>query len=105
MNQKSKATSTMKLSALPKIAGASIIALSIATLPASAQTNTNPNGTSPNSTTTTSTDNTRTHDDGFDWGWLGLIGLAGLAGLAGKKRQEPTAYRDPNTATTTTYRD
>jgi LPXTG-motif cell wall-anchored protein len=38
-------------------------------------------------------------DDDFDWSWLGLIGLAGLAGLAGlggKKRQQPTAYRDPN---------
>jgi hypothetical protein len=35
-------------------------------------------------------------DDGFDWGWLGLIGLFGLAGLGGKKRQEPTAYREPN---------
>lgn len=113
MNQKSKATSTMKLSALPKIAGASILALSLATLPASAQTTTNPNGagtdstttTGTDNTTTTSTDNTRTQDDGFDWGWLGLIGLAGLAGLAGKKRQEPTAYREPDRATTTTYRD
>jgi LPXTG-motif cell wall-anchored protein len=39
-------------------------------------------------------------DDDFNWSWLGLIGLAGLAGLAGlggKKRQQPTAYRDPNT--------
>lgn len=35
-------------------------------------------------------------DDDFDWGWLGLLGLLGLAGLAKKKRQEPTAYRDPN---------
>lgn len=34
-------------------------------------------------------------DDNFDWGWLGLLGLIGLAGLAGKKREEPTAYREP----------
>ena len=104
----------MKFSGLTKIAGASVIALSLATLPATAQTTTNPNGTGGTDTTqttgtdntqTTATDNTRTEDDGFDWGWLGLIGLAGLAGLAGKKRQEPTAYRDPGVSTTSTYRD
>ncbi len=42
----------------------------------------------------------------FDWGWLGLIGLFGLAGLAGRKRgDEPTAYREPTTTGSTTYRD
>ncbi|WP_414548339.1 WGxxGxxG family protein [Anabaena sp. CCY 0017] len=42
----------------------------------------------------------------FDWGWLGLIGLFGLAGLAGKKRGgEPTAYREPTSTGSTTYRD
>jgi hypothetical protein len=44
-------------------------------------------------------------NDGFDWGWLGLIGLLGLAGLAGKNRQTPTAYREPDAASRTTYRD
>ena len=46
-----------------------------------------------------------TEDDGFDWGWLGLIGLFGLAGLGGKKRQEPTAYREPDAVSRTGYRD
>lgn len=100
----------MKLSHLSKIAGASAIALSMAvmplTLPASAQTDTAPN-TAPGTTVeTVPTDRVAYEtDDGFDWGWLGLLGLAGLAGLAGRKRQEPTAYRDPNTVSTTGYRD
>lgn len=101
---------------LSKIAGASILALSLATLPAYAQTNTAPGGTTGTTgdTNGTMTDHTQgagtdatttTNDNGFDWGWLGLIGLAGLAGLAGKKRSEPTAYRDPNAVGTTTYRE
>jgi hypothetical protein len=44
-------------------------------------------------------------DDGFDWGWLGLLGLIGLAGLAGKNRKEPTAYREPDVTSRSTYRD
>lgn len=100
----------MKLSNLSKIAGASVLALSLATLPAQAQTNNNTGGTTDTTTEntqTTGTDatTTRTEDDGFDWGWLGLIGLAGLAGLAGKKREEPTRYRDPNAVGTTNYRE
>ncbi len=44
-------------------------------------------------------------DNDFDWGWLGLIGLLGLAGLAGKsRRNDATAYREPDTARTG-YRD
>jgi hypothetical protein len=39
------------------------------------------------------------NDNDFDWSWLGLLGLIGLAGLAGKKRQEPTAYREPTSTT------
>jgi MYXO-CTERM domain-containing protein len=69
------------------------------TLSAQAQTTNDPG---------TSTTSTRTTDDGddFDWGWLGLLGLLGLGGLAGKKRDDqPTAYRDPNAPSTTTYRD
>jgi hypothetical protein len=102
---------------LSKIAGASILALSLATLPAYAQTNTAPGGTGGGTTGDTNgtmtdhtqgagTDATTTrNDDGFDWGWLGLIGLAGLAGLAGKKREEPARYRDPNAVGTTNYRE
>lgn len=44
-------------------------------------------------------------DDVFDWGWLGLIGLFGLAGLGGKKRQEPTAYSEPDAVRWTGNRD
>ena len=98
----------MKLSALSKIAGASVLALSLATLPAQAQTNNTggTTGTTTENTQTTGTDATTTrNDDGFDWGWLGLIGLAGLAGLAGKKRAEPTVYRDPNAVGSTGYRE
>ncbi|MBW4670980.1 MAG: WGxxGxxG-CTERM domain-containing protein [Cyanomargarita calcarea GSE-NOS-MK-12-04C] len=93
---------------LTKVLGASVIALSAATLPvtlpAQAQVN------EPTVTTTTApnaTYETRTYENrGFDWGWLGLLGLIGLAGLAGKKRnEESTRYRDPNTAGTTTYRE
>ena len=79
----------MKISTLSKAVGASVLALSLATLPATAQTNNAPGSTTDNSPSTTTdttqtqgTDaTTRTNDDGFDWGWLGLIGLAGLAGL------------------------
>ena len=101
-----------------KLAGAAILACSLATLPlslpASAQES------SPSSSASTApdnaaasgtagnmqsqgTDNTR-DDRGFDWGWLGLIGLAGLAGLA-RKKEEPTRYRDPSTVGTTNNRE
>jgi len=102
----------MKLSNLSKIAGVGILTLSTAilpaTMPASAQTTTTPGGT--DTQTGIQTEQRRDvegTDDGFDWGWLGLIGLAGLFGLAGKnRRQEPTAYRDPNsTVGTTGYRE
>lgn len=98
----------MKISNLSKLIAAGILSASVAVLPlnlpASAQSNT----TTTDTTTTTprqGVDNTvvRTVDDGFDWGWLGLLGLAGLAGLIPRK-QEPTAYRDPNDVSSTTYR-
>ena len=88
---------------LSKIVGVSAIALSATvmplTLPASAQV------VEPGVGVEREAEIYENDDDGFDWGWLGLIGLAGLAGLAGKKRQEPTAYRDPGVTTTSTYRD
>ncbi len=94
----------MKLSNLSKIAGVGILTLSTAilpaTMPASAQTTTTP-GTGTETVRPGETYYER--DQGFDWGWLGLIGLAGLFGLAGKnRRQEPTAYRDPNSNVGTT---
>ncbi|MHC0064788.1 WGxxGxxG family protein [Nostoc sp. UIC 10890] len=86
-----------------KAIGAGVLTLSMGILPltlsAQAQTTNDP-GVNTAPTTTTSDRND------FDWGWLGLIGLFGLAGLAGKKRDnEPTAYRDPNSPSATTYRD
>ena len=101
-----------------KIAGAAILACSLATLPlslpASAQES-SPSGsasTAPDNAAASGsagnmqsqgTDNTR-NDHGFDWGWLGLIGLAGLAGLA-RKKEEPVRYRDPSTAGTVNHRE
>ncbi|MBD2741672.1 WGxxGxxG family protein [Coleofasciculus sp. FACHB-1120] len=107
----------MKVSNLPKLLSAGVLAASVAlvpmTLPASAQTDTT---TSPDTTTNTAPDTTTTTpnqgvtttnyegDRDFNWGWLGLLGLAGLAGLSGRKNDERVAYRDPNEATSSTYR-
>lgn len=106
----------MKNSNLSKIAGASILVLSMVTMPlipASAQTDTTSPGTgdamqSPGTGDAMGTDATadvagEQGDRDFDWGWLGLLGLAGLAGLA--KRSEPVRYQDPNVAGTTGYRE
>lgn len=84
----------MKRFNLPKVIGASIVAVGLTlmplTLPATAQN-------SPNSNTMAQAETApdQEGDRDFDWGWLGLLGLAGLAGL--RKKQEPsTQYRDPN---------
>ena len=91
----------MKYSVLAKAVGASILSLSLMTLPATAQA---PTETAPGDTTTAPGDamgttgmTTEGGDRDFDWGWLGLIGLAGLGGLA-RKREEPVRYRDPDPA-------
>ena len=90
----------MKLSNLSKTVGASVLCLSLVTLPSnlpafaqatSPDTTGNPKGDPP----PTQENGGETGDRDFDWGWLGLLGLAGLAGLAGNKRREPTVYRDP----------
>ncbi|MBD2184921.1 WGxxGxxG family protein [Aerosakkonema funiforme] len=96
----------MKSSKLSKVVGASLLSLSLVTLPAvlpaSAQTNTSPNSTDRTTDTTTDYNNNRqgvdyrTGDRDFDWGWLGLLGLIGLAGLARPKREEPVRYREPD---------
>ncbi len=91
----------MKLSNLSKVVGVGALALSTAmmplNMPASAQ-DAAPDATAP-------VEIAENEDNGFDWGWLGLLGLLGLAGLAGKKRNEPTAYRDPNAVGNTGYRE
>jgi MYXO-CTERM domain-containing protein len=89
----------MKNKSLATWLGTGAIALSLAvlpsTLPASAQTTTDP-VVPDNTGTTTTTDD----DDGFDWGWLGLLGLGGLAGLKGRDHDNNRAtYADRTTRT------
>lgn len=77
---------------LSKIVGASILSISLATvplsLPASAQNNTQPNTTEDTSKPTfDTTPFQETKNDNNNWGWLGLIGLIGLANLFRKPRQ------------------
>ncbi|PZO17601.1 MAG: hypothetical protein DCF25_10915 [Leptolyngbya foveolarum] len=87
----------MKNKSLATWLGTGAVALSLAvlpsTLPASAQTATDP--VDPNGVVTVPA----TDDDGFDWGWLGLIGLAGLAGLKGRDHDNnrATTYTDRTT--------
>jgi hypothetical protein len=94
---------TMQRSKLFKIVGVSLFSLSTAimplAMPASAQVN------APGTPGVENQTESDYRDDGFDWGWLGLLGLIGLAGLAGKKRNEPTAYRDPDVVSRSTYRE
>lgn len=98
---------------LTKIAGAAILACSLAVLPSNLPASAQQNDTSGSGATTTAPDNAAAsgtegtdaaRDDGFDWGWLGLIGLAGLAGLA-RKKEEPARYRDPGTVGTANSRE
>ena len=89
----------MKNKSLATWLGTGAIALSLAvlpsTLPASAQTTTDPVAPADTGTTTTTTD-----DDGFDWGWLGLLGLLGLAGLKGRDRDNKQATYTTDRTTT-----
>ena len=89
----------MKLSKVSKWVGASVLSLSLATLPvtlsASAQTNVDP-ATGGTGTTTTNVEGYE--DNNFDWGWLGLLGLIGLAGLM-RKPTETVRYRDADNVT------
>ncbi|MBL1177060.1 WGxxGxxG family protein [Pantanalinema sp. GBBB05] len=85
-----------------KIVGASVIAVSLATLPmavpAIAQTDTN-------APTLDTTPLQETKDDNNNWGWLGLLGLIGLANLLRKPRTQHTVYREPQTTGRTDYRE
>lgn len=96
-------------SKLTKIAGASVIAASLAlmplSLPASAQTDT----TAPTTTQTSPESNApvfdttpfqETKNDNNNWGWLGLLGLIGLANLF--RKPKTVAYSDPGTVNSTT---
>lgn len=97
-------------SKLTKIAGASVIAASLAvmplSLPVSAQ-NADPNAptttqTSPesNAPTLDTTPFQETKNDNNNWGWLGLLGLIGLANLF--RQPKTVAYSDPGTVNSTT---
>lgn len=104
----------MKVSNFSKVAGASIIAASIAimplSLPASAQTDTQPTTTTPNTTTEDQTSPTidttpfqeSNNDRSPNFGWLGLLGLIGLANLFRKPKQ--TAYSEADVTTRSTNR-
>lgn len=89
----------MKVTSVSKVLSASIIAASIAilplSLPASAQTDTQPNTTTPTTENTTgpTVDTTpfqETSGGNNNWGWLGLLGLIGLANLFRKPKQTVT---------------
>ncbi len=97
-------------SKLSKIAGASVIAASLAvmplSLPVSAQ---NADPTAPTTTQTSPESNSptidttpfqETRDDNNNWGWLGLLGLIGLANLF--RKPKTVAYEDPSTVNRTT---
>lgn len=96
----------MKNKSLVTWLGTGALALSFAvlpsTLPASAQTDTDPATTDP----AAPVDTVVTTDDGFDWGWLGLLGLLGLAGLKGRDHDRAThverTVTTPTTPTTPT---
>lgn len=103
-----KEKKNMKRSDLSKVAGAGVIALSLAILPgvmpASAQTDTAPAGTNndPNRTVVDTTPLQESEDDNNHWGALGLLGLIGLANLF--RKDEPTRFRDPDPAASSTTR-
>ena len=96
----------MKNSNLPKIAGASLLALSLSLLPsqlpASAQNN-NTTTTDNNKPTLDTTPFQETKNDNNNWGWLGLLGLIGLANLF-RKDEHHTHRHESDTVSGTTTR-
>lgn len=91
----------MKTNAVTKVLAASAVALSLAVIPASAQTGgTGTTGTDGTGTTTTRTDYDNNDDRNGYWGLLGLLGLFGLLGRRSKQDDVATAYRDPSTSET-----
>jgi len=94
----------LKPSTLSKIAGASLLTLSLAifpsAIPAEAQTNSAPaqnnpaqNNTDSNRVILDRTPLQESKQDNNHWGALGLLGILGLANLF--RKNEPKAYRDP----------
>ena len=89
----------MKTNAVIKTLAASAVALSLAVLPASAQTGSTGAGTDGTGTTTTQPTYDNNDDNGY-WGLLGLLGLFGLLGRRSKQDDVATAYRDPSATET-----
>jgi len=94
----------MKNSNISKVAGASLLALSLSvlplTLPASAQTNNN----DANRTTVDTTPFQEGKNDGDkNFGWLGLLGLIGLANLL-RKNHSNTHHADRDVVSGTSTR-
>lgn len=93
----------MKINTVTKALAASAVALSLAVLPAFAQTGgtgTGTTGTDGTGTTTTRTDYDNNDDGNGYWGLMGLLGLFGLLGRRSKQDDVATAYRDPSTSET-----
>jgi len=94
---------TMKRFNLSKLMTVGALSLSMAILPlvvrVSAQNPPDATDSSP-----VPTYQTTTQERGFDWGWLGLLGLLGLGGLA-RRPEEPVAYREPDVASRSAYRE
>ncbi|NJO50101.1 MAG: WGxxGxxG-CTERM domain-containing protein [Leptolyngbyaceae cyanobacterium RM2_2_4] len=86
----------MKLSNFTKLAGASVLTLSLTVLSLGAPRLAQDATATDDTTTTTETEVEGDRD--FDWGWLGLLGLIGLAGLARKNEEPATRYREPDEA-------
>jgi len=95
----------MKNSNLSKIAGASLLALSLSLLPsqlpASAQNN-NTTTTDNNKPTLDTTPFQETKNDNNNWGWLGLLGLIGLANLFRKDEHHEHRHETDSVTGTTT---
>ena len=98
----------MKNSKLSAIAGASVIAASLAVMPLSLPVSAQTDSTAPttqtspesNAPTIDTTPFQETKNDNNNWGWLGLLGLIGLANLF--RKPKTVAYDDPTTVNRTT---
>ena len=91
----------MKTNAITKVLAAGAVALSLAVLPASAQTGgtgTGTTGTDATGTTTRTNYDNNNDDRGGYWGLMGLLGLFGLLGRRSQQDDVATAYRDPSTS-------
>lgn len=104
----------MKIAHSKKIIGAGILALSLATLPATLPAAAQNNSTVQNNSNRPALDTTpfqETKDDFNNFGWLGALGLIGLANLFRKPKRRTTyvdtptdSAADPTVVDRTNYR-